>query len=317
MADQLQFRRGSTAQTATFTGAIGEVTVDTSKNTVVVHDGATAGGFPALTESDKIELLDGSKNVLIGNFRVNQREVSGTVGLLVGEYGHDRFRAGSGGCTYTFSTTSGVTEISISSGTIEQEVEGDNLQTGDYILSWSGTAQGQVDGGGFGTTGVSGALVGGTNSSVDWGSGTLSLTQLEKGSIATSFDHRIIGEELSLCQRYFFRPVPGDSSTFAVLSEGYWTGTDRTITTIHLPVTMRAVPTLSIDGAASQYALNTGGTFATATPTLIAIEANSTTVDKMSLHVEVFGSSETPGISTRFLTIDTNTTDSIGINAEL
>jgi hypothetical protein len=44
MARQVQFRRGTTAQTNSFTGAVGEVTVDTDKDTVVVHDGSTAGG---------------------------------------------------------------------------------------------------------------------------------------------------------------------------------------------------------------------------------------------------------------------------------
>ena len=41
---QLQLRRGNTAQTAIFTGAVGEVTVDTQKKTLIVHDGVTAGG---------------------------------------------------------------------------------------------------------------------------------------------------------------------------------------------------------------------------------------------------------------------------------
>ena len=44
MARQVQLRRGTTAQTNSFTGAVGEVTVDTDKDTVVVHDGSTAGG---------------------------------------------------------------------------------------------------------------------------------------------------------------------------------------------------------------------------------------------------------------------------------
>src|SRR6056297_3725508 len=46
MATELKFRNGTTAQHATFTGAAAEVTVDTDKNTVVVHDGTTAGGYP-------------------------------------------------------------------------------------------------------------------------------------------------------------------------------------------------------------------------------------------------------------------------------
>jgi len=44
MPTQLQLRRGNTAQTASFTGAVAEITVDTDKNTIVVHDGSTAGG---------------------------------------------------------------------------------------------------------------------------------------------------------------------------------------------------------------------------------------------------------------------------------
>lgn len=55
MADQLQLRRGTTAQIAAFTGAQGEVIVDTDKDTLVVHDGATAGGFPLASESAVVD----------------------------------------------------------------------------------------------------------------------------------------------------------------------------------------------------------------------------------------------------------------------
>jgi hypothetical protein len=50
MATQVQFRRGTTTETSGFTGALGEVTVDTTKDTCVVHDGVTAGGFPLLRQ---------------------------------------------------------------------------------------------------------------------------------------------------------------------------------------------------------------------------------------------------------------------------
>ena len=46
MAIEKQSRRGTTVEHATFTGADGEVTVDTTKKTLVVHDGVTAGGVP-------------------------------------------------------------------------------------------------------------------------------------------------------------------------------------------------------------------------------------------------------------------------------
>ena len=45
MATQLQLRRGTTSQVAAFTGANGEVVVDTEKKTLFVNDGSTAGGL--------------------------------------------------------------------------------------------------------------------------------------------------------------------------------------------------------------------------------------------------------------------------------
>ena len=50
MATQVQFRRGTTGQHSAFTGAVGEVTVDTEKKTVCIHDATTVGGFPLLRE---------------------------------------------------------------------------------------------------------------------------------------------------------------------------------------------------------------------------------------------------------------------------
>lgn len=47
---QIQRRRGTTAEHATFTGAVGELTVDTTKDTVVVHDATKVGGYPLARE---------------------------------------------------------------------------------------------------------------------------------------------------------------------------------------------------------------------------------------------------------------------------
>ena len=58
MATQVQFRRGTTSQTETFIGALGEITVDTSLRTAVIHDGVTAGGNSLLKS-------DGSNSALI------------------------------------------------------------------------------------------------------------------------------------------------------------------------------------------------------------------------------------------------------------
>ena len=45
MTTQLKLRGGTTAEHATFAGTDREVTVDTDKNTLIVHDGSTLGGF--------------------------------------------------------------------------------------------------------------------------------------------------------------------------------------------------------------------------------------------------------------------------------
>ena len=50
MAKLLKLRRGTTSQHGSFTGAEGEVTVDTTKDTLVVHDGSTQGGHPVAAE---------------------------------------------------------------------------------------------------------------------------------------------------------------------------------------------------------------------------------------------------------------------------
>ena len=52
MSTVVQIRRGNTAQHSTFTGANAEITVDTDKHIVVVHDGATVGGFPLVGEKN-------------------------------------------------------------------------------------------------------------------------------------------------------------------------------------------------------------------------------------------------------------------------
>ena len=56
--------RGTTAQHATYTGLPGELTVDTDKNVVVVHDGVTEGGHP--TVPDKF-LLKSAGGILTFN----------------------------------------------------------------------------------------------------------------------------------------------------------------------------------------------------------------------------------------------------------
>jgi len=146
----------------------------------------------------------GTKNKIInGNLGINQRAVTGSVVLAAGVYGHDRWKAGASGCSYTFATTANVTTITISAGSLLQVIEGLNLQSGTHTLSWTGTATAKIDAGSYSASGVTGTATGGTNMTIDFSTGTLSLVQLEEGSTATPFEHRSYGQELALCQRYF------------------------------------------------------------------------------------------------------------------
>lgn len=52
MSREIKIRRGSAAEHEEFTGAIGEVTMDTTNKTLRVHDGETVGGTVLAKKSD-------------------------------------------------------------------------------------------------------------------------------------------------------------------------------------------------------------------------------------------------------------------------
>ena len=58
MPTQLQFRRGTTSQNNGFTGAVGELTIDTDTDAIILHDGSSAGG---------IEIVPAGTIVAFGN----------------------------------------------------------------------------------------------------------------------------------------------------------------------------------------------------------------------------------------------------------
>ena len=58
MSRQIQIRRGTAAEHATFTGAVGEITMDTTNKTIRVHDGTTVGGVPLAKQSEIPEIAN-------------------------------------------------------------------------------------------------------------------------------------------------------------------------------------------------------------------------------------------------------------------
>jgi len=102
MATQIQWRRGTTAQTASFTGAVGEATVDTSKNTLVIHDGTTAGGFPLARESAL------SANAIYLQASYNQANASFIAANSAGVYANGAFVSSNTIQTYVTSANANI-----------------------------------------------------------------------------------------------------------------------------------------------------------------------------------------------------------------
>lgn len=181
-------------------------TKNTSTQTLTNKTILAAGGNTVeATSGPSGSPLAGFRNKIInGNFAVNQRNYVSGAAVGANLYGHDRWKMAASADTYTFSTTANKTTITIPAGKVlRQVIEGLNLQTGTYTLSWEGTAQGKIGAGSPSTSDVTGLITGGTDTTIEFGPGTVANVQLEFGSIATPFEHRPIGLELALCRRYY------------------------------------------------------------------------------------------------------------------
>ncbi len=141
MAKLLKLRRGTTAQHASFTGAEGEVTIDTTKDTAVIHDGSTAGGTPLAKQN--------MSNVPAGTIVGTQLENSGVTG---GQYGSSSaipiITVDNQGLVTSASTTA-IDSTTIANGTSNVAV----ANNGDITTTRSGTARLVVDSEGVDVTG--------------------------------------------------------------------------------------------------------------------------------------------------------------------
>ncbi|RAI34512.1 hypothetical protein [Rhodoplanes serenus] len=186
--------------------------------------------------------LSNRNRIINSPFVINQRGVSGTVTLAAGAYGHDRWKAGAGGCTYAFAVSGIDTVITITSGTLCQVIEGTFFEGGIYTASWAGSAQARIYQGaasGSYTSGpiTTGSLAAATNTTIEFSVGTLTRVQVEPGSVATAYERRPGGIELAMCLRYFYRPGR---------LWGYAASATAIVVMAQHPVPMRATPTVSL-----------------------------------------------------------------------
>ena len=82
------------------------------------------------------------------------------------------------------------------------------------------------------------------NAGADW---SITGVQLEEGSVATDFEHRSFGQELALCQRYFFI-ISGDNGQRPGIP-GFANSSSNVRFQVTFPTNMRALP--SITGTAT------------------------------------------------------------------
>jgi hypothetical protein len=166
--------------------------------------------------------IGGMRNALInGNPTINQRGyVSGTATTAANQYTLDRWRVVTSGQNISWTDSANVRTVTAPAGGVEQVVEGINLFSGSYVLSWTGTATATVAGSSV-ANGATVTLVGGVDTTVRFSGGTFALAQLEPGTRSTPFERRSYGQELALCQRYF-------ETSFSSSGPAVATNTDNT-----------------------------------------------------------------------------------------
>jgi len=124
------------------------------------------------------------------------------------------------------------------------------------------------------------------------GTWRIANVQLEPGSSATVFEHRPIGTELALCQRYYQRRV-GDSYSTGVSGQAY--GTANVYGSVSFTQEMRRAPDISLNSVGSA-----SGTMSFMNSTL-AHPATMGTISANTIHVNGFqmlGTGYTSGFTT-------------------
>ena len=130
--------------------------------------------------------------------------------------------------------------------------------------------------------------------------------QLEVGSVATPFEHRPIGLELALCQRYYYQ-IGGNASTEDFAVGVFVSATDYRFVVRH-PQRMRVGPAVAALGTISNFQAT-----ATATYAASAFALNTSSVDSINASFTVAGATGGQGGYAR----SNNAANILTVNAEL
>ena len=138
--------------------------------------------------------------------------------------------------------------------------------------------------------------------------------QFEVGSVATDFEHRSFGQELALCQRYFYMhtdgSIDGASNTTSVSDNMTVHSSTLAFGTITPPVTMRSKPSL--------YSVQTSGYFKYYNPNGNQTNISNLALDSVTTRTSIvfyIDGSFTAGQAILLRAFDANA--KLGFNAEL
>lgn len=143
-----------------------------------------------------------------------------------------------------------------------------------------------------------------------------SQVQLELGSVATPFENRQYGQELALCQRYYYRLVGG--SLYSVFGRAQVITATTANAYINLPVPMRTIPSAALEttGTASNYGITLSNGNVQALTSIPAISGNSNTTEIVGVSLTSTTGGMTAGNGVTFCANNLSTAY-IGISAEL
>ena len=149
---------------------------------------------------------------------------------------------------------------------------GQNPDPSDYVGFWSPSGTFSNGERGFGVSGI----VKNVNTYIKWAGMQLEVDYSGTGK-PTPFEHRSYGEELALCQRYYYQI--GDGTAFGSAESGQGANAYLWAYTFRHPVPMRATPALTlISGGSTYFVGGIGVTIGTPTGDLGTVNTSSMTI---------------------------------------
>jgi len=224
MPTQVQFRRGTTTQNNAFTGAAGELTVDTTLTTLRVHDGSTAGGVAlvnlssAQTLTNKTltspsigtSLTTASSSFDLLNTTATTLNIGGAATTLSIGAATGTATINNANVVITGNLTVNGTTTTVNSTTLT--VDDKNIELGSVASPTDVTA----DGGGI-------TLKGATDKTITWSS--LGWTSSEDFNLVTGKVYEINGTSVLSATTLGSAVVNSSLTSVGTIATGTWQGT--------------------------------------------------------------------------------------------